>query len=104
MLPPYAITLVHVFCRIFNRTWLTRDICVQSLDSAVLYAFLQLQGKATVLKHEKKAWLFMGLASYYLCYIGVRNCKVISLRVVQQQVFFLMSKKIKPFFQRCIIF
>ena len=30
-------------------------ICVQGLDSAVLYAFLQLQGKVTALKHDKKA-------------------------------------------------
>ena len=41
-------------------------ICVQGLDSAVLYAFLRLRGEATALKHEKKAsmkhlcWLLMG--------------------------------------------
>ena len=40
-------------------------ICVQGLDSAVLYAFLRLWGEATALKHEKKAstkhlsWLLM---------------------------------------------
>ena len=42
---------------------------MQDLDSAVLYALLQLRGEAKVLKLEKKAsikrlpWLLMGLAS-----------------------------------------
>ena len=32
-------------------------ICVQDLDSAVLYAFLWLLGEATVLKLEKKVYI-----------------------------------------------
>ena len=49
-------------------------ICMQDLDSAVLYALLQLRGEAKVLKLEKKAsikrlpWLLMGLASNKSCY------------------------------------
>ena len=41
-------------------------ICMQDQDYAVLYALLQLRGKMTALKLEKKAsmkrlsWLFMG--------------------------------------------
>ena len=68
MLPLCAVMLVCVFCRIFNRTLLTMAICVQGLDSAVLYAFLRLPGEATVLKHEKKEhlrWLLMGFGKLY---------------------------------------
>ena len=47
-------------------------ICVrvQGLNSAMLYAFLRLWGKATVLKHEIKAsmkhlsWLLMGFGKW----------------------------------------
>ena len=39
---------VCVHCRIFIRTLLTMAICVQDMDSAVLYALLQLWGKATL--------------------------------------------------------
>ena len=42
-------------------------ICVQGLDSAVLYAFLQLWGEATALKHDMKASmkrLYLGLTGF----------------------------------------
>ena len=45
-------------------------ICVQDLDSAVLYAFRQLWGKAKGLKLKKKAfmkhssWLLMGYGKF----------------------------------------
>ena len=42
-------------------------ICVQGLDSAVLYAFLRLGDEATVLKHDKKAsmkHLYLGLTGF----------------------------------------
>ena len=67
MLPPRAVTSVCVFCRIFNHTLLTMAICVQGLDSAMLYAFLRLRGEATALKHDKKAsmkHLYLGLTGF----------------------------------------
>ena len=67
LLPPRDVMSVCVFCRIFNRTLLTMAICVQALDSAVLYAFLRLQGEAMALKHDKKAsmkCLYLGLMGF----------------------------------------
>ena len=42
-------------------------ICVQGLDSAVLYAFLRLRGEAMALKHDKKTSmkrLYLGLMGF----------------------------------------
>jgi len=44
-------------------------VCMEDLDSAVLYALLQLRSKATALKLEKKvsmkrlSWLLMGFGN-----------------------------------------
>ena len=62
-------TIVRVHCRIFFCTLLTMAVCMEDLDSAVLYALLQLRSKATALKLEKKApmkrlsWLLMGFGN-----------------------------------------
>ena len=69
MIPPCAVTFVRVHCRIFIRTLLTMAVCMEDLDSAVLYALLQLRSKVTALKLEKKAsmkrlsWLLMGFGN-----------------------------------------
>ena len=58
---------VRVFCHIFNRILLTMAICVQGLDSAVLYDFLRLRDEAMTLKHDKKAsvkHLYLGLIGF----------------------------------------
>ena len=51
---------VRVYCRTFSRTVLTMAICVQGLDSAVLYAFLWLWGEAMALTYVHLCWLLMG--------------------------------------------
>ena len=58
---------IRVFCHIFNRILLTMAICVQGLDSAVLYDFLRLRDEAMTLKHDKKAsvkHLYLGLMGF----------------------------------------
>ena len=84
-----ALTYVRIIVYLTIHCW--QRLCVQDLNSAMLYALLWLWSKVTALKHEKKASMKC-LSWLLVCFCQIINC-------VYEVTAYICSGKIVPRWQ-----